>query len=215
MHIFVFMEREKMRCPKCNQWTLEFDEYFGRLRCFNPDCLWMPASSVEREIKKLKSHERPTIIDDKSLEHLGIQFKVQYDHENDILSFNFGFKEASYEMPEPDGIMIWEIGKVTGNVVGFLILDAKVHGISGVEIQIASRAAKKDEIEKWVRKHPSAFASGNITKLLIESVEVTTHAGSGDEQLDTEIKSAVEGALSKFDDYIKANGFNEVEKVST
>jgi len=26
------------KCPKCNKWTLEFDDYFGRYRCFNPDC---------------------------------------------------------------------------------------------------------------------------------------------------------------------------------
>lgn len=44
------------RCPECENWAAEFDQYFKRWRCYWPECGWMPRSGVEawKEV-----HENP------------------------------------------------------------------------------------------------------------------------------------------------------------
>lgn len=78
------------QCPMCQKWTLDYDTYFGRYRCFNPDCEWMPSSSAEREIKLLESYQEPIIVDRGEVPELGLSITVTYDKVNDVLDFDFG-----------------------------------------------------------------------------------------------------------------------------
>ena len=109
------------RCPECKKWTLEYDVYFGRYRCFNPDCEWMPISSVERELQLLEAYQQPEVISTGELPELGIKITVTYEEVNDVLAFDFRSNEATFDLPEPDGRIIWQIAHRTGTVVGFAI----------------------------------------------------------------------------------------------
>jgi hypothetical protein len=107
------------RCPKCNKWTLEFDNYFGRFRCFNPDCNWMPKSSAERKIRLLESHQEPTPVTVETIPELGLTAAVAYDKLNDVLGFDFKPGESTFDLPEPDGRIVWKVAYKTGDLVGF------------------------------------------------------------------------------------------------
>ncbi len=156
------------RCPACKQWTLDFDDYFGRYRCFNPDCRWMPTSPAEREIRRLESYEQPRILSEKPLPQLGITITVTYDSTNDILAFSFGAEEPSFDLPEPDGRLVWKVSPQTNTVVGFEILEAKRLGVSEVRVNIETR---KKDIERNLKRFPGGFSFGRPTRPLITSVE--------------------------------------------
>ena len=91
------------KCPECKKWTLDYDTYFGRYRCFNPNCEWMPSSSTEREITLLQSGQQPVIVDTKEFPELGLSVTVTYDEVNDVLDFDFGLNDPTFDLPEPDG----------------------------------------------------------------------------------------------------------------
>jgi len=160
------------QCPSCQKWTLDFDDYFGRFRCFNPDCGWMPASSVDREIQLLRAHRQPSELCSQHIEELGITLRASYDPVNDALLFDFGLDEPTFEMPEGDGIMVWRIGRLTGSVAGFAMLGAKKFGVAKVDVDLDAR---KESIERGIRNFPKALASGRPTRVLIKSVGVTAH----------------------------------------
>jgi len=159
------------RCPVCKKWTLDYDMYFGRYRCFNADCEWMPSSSTEREIKLLQSGQQPVIVDKKKLPELGITVTVTYDRVNDVLDFDFGPGETTFDLPEPDGRLIWRVAHRTRNAVGFAILEAKKLGVSEVRVNIK---AQKENIERNLKSIPEAFSSGRPTRMLITSVALTS-----------------------------------------
>src|SRR4030042_4951461 len=117
------------KCPKCNKWTLEFDDYFGRYRCFNPDCEWMPPSAAEREIRILKERKEPQIVYSEHIPELGTNVVVKYDSVNDTLSFDFGQEDMTFDLPESDGRMIWKVARSNNTIVGFEIIEAKHFGI--------------------------------------------------------------------------------------
>jgi len=73
------------QCPQCRQWTLDFDEYFGRFRCFNPECEWIPASKTEREMRLLECRKYPIEVCQRELPELGLKLEVKYDSINDVL----------------------------------------------------------------------------------------------------------------------------------
>ena len=157
------------KCPKCGQWTLQFDDYFGRYRCFNPDCEWMPPSAAQREIRLLEERKEPEIVFSEHIPELGTTVVVKYDSVNDALSFDFGPQEMTFELPESDGRMIWKVARSSNTVVGFDILEAKRLGVSEVRVNIIAR---KEDIERNLRKIKGAFSSGRPTRLLITSVAV-------------------------------------------
>jgi|GEM_PF-1660780 len=158
------------RCPACNEWTLEFDDYFGRFRCFNYDCGWMPRSSVERAMCLRQSYKEPAEIWSTEIKELGLTFAAKYDDANDALMFNFGLETPSFEFPEGDGRMVWKIARATGSVAGFVILGARKFGVSEVKINFDARKA---DIEEGLKRVPDAFRAGRVTRVLIENVEVT------------------------------------------
>jgi hypothetical protein len=172
------------KCPKCDKWTLEFDEYFGRFRCFNGDCGWMAMSSAELEIRSLRSGRKPDVLVKKEIPELGLTFTSAYDAENDALLFDFGLDEPTFDLPEGDGRMIWKIGRDSGSVAGFTILLAKRFAISEVAIKLAGRketiervlAARKETIERVLERLLGAASSGRVTRVLIDAVEVTARS---------------------------------------
>ena len=157
------------QCPECGRWTLEFDDYFGRFRCLNPECGWMVPSSVERRMRRLRSGTELQKFEEQYIQELDITLSASYDEENDALVFDFGLGERTVDLPEPDGRMVWQIGIETDSVAGFCLLGAKRFGVSGVKVNIA---AKKEEIERTVRTFPSFKYSGRISRVLIEQVFV-------------------------------------------
>jgi len=168
------------KCPKCNKWTLEFDDYFGRYRCFNPDCEWMPSSAAEREIRLLEERKEPQAVCIEHIPELGTNVVVKYDSVNDTLSFDFGPEDMTFDLPESDGRMIWKVARSSNTIIGFDILEAKHFGISEVRVDITAR---KEDIERNLQRIRGAFSSGRPTRLLITSVAVkreTTEPELGD-----------------------------------
>jgi len=159
------------RCPKCQRWTLEFDDYFGRFRCFDPRCAWMAPSTTERELRRLRSHKQPTELESLDVPELGLSISVSYDGENDALAFDFGLDEPTVDLPEPDGVMIWQVGRHSDRVSGFTIVGAWKSAISKITIEFIAR--RKEAIERCLRRVPGALATGRVSKNLIDDVRVT------------------------------------------
>jgi len=160
------------QCPKCHRWTVDFDDYFGRFRCFDAECGWMPLSAAEREIRLLRSHEEPTRLASVRIPGLEFTLTPSYDPENDALSVDFGSEEATFDLPEPDGGLIWRIGRRSDSVAGFTILDVREGAISKVTIEFIMN--RKQDIERKLRRIPGIGATGRATRDLVEQVVVTT-----------------------------------------
>jgi hypothetical protein len=162
------------RCPACKKYTLDFDDYFSRFRCYNPDCLWMPASSTDRRIRRLEAGREPQELCSRDIPELGLVLKAYYDEANDTLVFEFGEHEPTLDIPEPDGRLVWRVGRESGTVVGFDIMDAKQLGVSQVQIDIAAR---KKGIERGLQRFPNIVSYARVTKAVVESVTVAVRSG--------------------------------------
>jgi len=176
-------------CPKCKKWTLDFDDYFGRFRCLNPECGWMPPSAAEREIRLLQSRTPPIELDAVQIPQVGLTLTPSYDAENDAFSVDFGLSEPTFDLPEPDGRMIWRIGRRGGDIAGFTIVGVRDGGISEISVELIAR--RKEGIERRLRRVPDVVSRGRATKGLIEEVIVT--AVTDDEALPS-TSPEVEGA---------------------
>ena len=184
------------KCPACGKWTLDFDEYFARFRCFNAECAWMPASSAERAISLLRSRRQPEPIGSTQIEELGLTLTSFYDPENDALVFDFGLKEPTFDVPAGDGIMVWKISRHTGSVAGFSIFHAKKFAVSEVTVNIAARKHNLEEVLKGI---PDATVSGRATRTLIERVLVTASEAHPAERPGlSAIQEAFKESLAKF-----------------
>jgi len=117
-------------CPKCGQWSLAFDDYFGRFRCFGRNCGWMPPSSAEQEMRRCENSKRPEILATVSLTKTGIQVTLSYDDLSDALICSFGETGPTFDLPWPDGKTIWRIGASSCSVVGVAIYGAKEFGLN-------------------------------------------------------------------------------------
>lgn len=161
-------------CPRCHNWTLEFDEYFGRFKCLDERCGWMAPSTAEREIRLLRSHAQPTTLDSVHIPKLGLVLTPSYEAESDVLSVDFGLNEPTFDLPDPDGRMIWRIGRHSDAVAGFSIAGVGKWAISGVTVEFITR--RKGAIESRLRRIPMTLARGRATRELIEEVIVTAVA---------------------------------------
>ncbi|MCX7046299.1 MAG: hypothetical protein NTX50_12535 [Candidatus Sumerlaeota bacterium] len=162
------------QCPKCKKWTLDFDQYFGRFRCYDLACQWMPASAVERKMKSLEAHVPIVILKEKEMPEIGMTLKAIYDPQNDVLEFDFGSCEPIFEVPESDGLLVWKIGHQTQQVVGFSILHAKEFNISEIQVNINAR---KNDIETALKRGiPAAVSCGRVTKAFIDSISIMVKA---------------------------------------
>ncbi len=184
------------QCPKCERWTLEYDEYFLRYRCFNPDCGWIPPSSTERQLRLLEGSGEPKLLLNKSIPQLGLHLTAHYDNVNDALLFDFGLGEASFDLPESNGRMIWKISRLSGSVCGFTIIGARQFGVGQVKVNFDAR---KETIEQSLRGVPTAIINGRPTRVLIERVEVTAHTKQPNMTSDGRITEAVNEAFREFE----------------
>jgi hypothetical protein len=156
------------QCPECRKSSLEFDPYFGRYRCFS--CGWMASSSTEREIRLLEENSHPEELFKGKIPSSDLVFTAAYDKLNDALLFDFGIKEPTYDLPEPDGRVIWKAGALSDMMAGVVILKAKELGISQVRIKIGISARKK-AFEDIIRSTPGGFAAGRATRSLMDKIE--------------------------------------------
>jgi hypothetical protein len=181
------------RCPVCGRWTLDFDHYFGRFRCYNPDCVWMPASSSQMWLMRRRG--RTSILSTKRTEE-GLTITSEYDPVNDALVFDFGLDEPTFDLPESDGIMVWRMGIATGSVAGFAIHRARESNISSLRIDIAAR---KKHVEDVVRAAPWALAAGRPSRVLVDRVSVkaeqSRHAATPGR---TQMQEAFDETLDEF-----------------
>ncbi len=185
------------KCPRCGSWTLQFDEYFGRYRCFDSECGWMVRSSADREIRKLRSKVRPTKL--YSANVLGNECVSSYDEQDDALLFDYGADEPAFDLPESDGRTIWKIGRRTRLVVGFVIFYTEQCDLPDMYRSLSER---KGEIEAILRNTPSPVQGGRVTRLLVDNLEGCvgihtqadeTHGSkSADEPFECVIKKAME-----------------------
>lgn len=190
---------------------MDFDQYFGRFRCFNPDCGWMATSSTEREIRLLRSQKKPQRLGQKHIEELDITLTCDYDSENDAIVADFGLNEPAFDLPEEDGIMIWKISHRTGSVTGFIILGAKEFHVSEVSVDVAVR---KESIERGIKCVAGAISGGRATKFLVEKVLVETHRETQEvPRFASEMKDAFNRALNTFSTRYLNNEISERDHV--
>jgi len=154
------------QCPKCGRWSMDFDDYFGRFRCLA--CGWMAPSTTDLELRALQS--QPQQLESVHIPGLGLTLTPSYDADNDVISIDFGLNEPTIDLPEPDGMMIWRIGRHSDRVAGFAIVGAKEGPLSRIGIQFIMR--RKKAIETRLPMFP-AFAGRRVTRDVVEEVIVT------------------------------------------
>ena len=134
----------------------------------------MPPSTAEREIRLLRTHTRPTRFEPFEVSQLGLVLTPSYDPASDALSVDFGLNEATMDLPEPDGIMIWRIGRRSNAVAGFTIVGAREGAISQISVQFIVR--RKRDIEQGLQRIPGIGAKRFVTRDLVDEVVVTALA---------------------------------------
>lgn len=154
----------------------------------------MPPSSTEREIRLLRSRKEPTFVSQQRIEDLDLTFTACYDSENDALVFDFGLSEPTFDLPEPDGRMVWRIGRQSDSVSGFCILGAKQFGVLGVAVDILAR---KQDIERSLRSLGGVTTSGTVTRVLIDKVSVSAHE-TGRSVSNRKAAEAFQDAITRF-----------------
>ena len=195
------------QCPACRKWTLDFDEYFGRFRCFDRECGWMPPSATENERRLLGRPEQIMSLGETSVEELGLVVTFSYDCENDTLLLDFGSDEPSIELPEADGGLIWKIGQRSNTVIGFGILAAKKRGVQEVRMEIL--AARKESIERHLKGFSIGVPRIRPAKVLVEDLVVRVQASKEDPPKSDErierISNAFREGLERFEHAISSD----------
>jgi hypothetical protein len=158
------------QCPACGKWSLEFDEYFGRFRCFDTDCGWMALSSTECQLSVLARRTTPQVIMREKLEEIGLEIVCSFDSVNDALVFDFGLNEPAFDLPESDGRVIWRIGRSTSTVTGFSIMGARRLGLKNIRVDFD---AKTQLISESLRKCPQPINVAQSSRVLVDNFEVT------------------------------------------
>ena len=191
------------KCPMCNKYTLAFDDYFCRFRCQDPECRWMAPSSTEMALNLIYAQEQTVVLDSRKIDELGL-YSVEYDSINDALIFDFSSGELSFDLPEPDGVMIWKVGRESERVNGFTIVGAKRLGIKDVNVDILARKAS---IENALKKRYAGFPkSGKTIGLLVERVTVSAIEGPQQlpehNQAELSFVDAIKTGFSRFEEKI-------------
>jgi len=137
------------------------------------------------------------------VEDLSITLTVWHDKENDALIFDFGLREGTVDLPEPDGRVVWQIGVESDSVAGFCLLGAERFGVSGVRVDIAAR---KEQIERGVKGFPAFLASGRVTRVMIDEVSVRAeHERREAEVGGDDISEAFARAINQFEELAAAS----------
>ena len=157
------------KCPDCKKYTLDLDNYFGRFRCFNPSCSWMAASSTEMELNRIEASEERSLLCENPIHGTELTLRAVYYPINDALAFDFGQGKPSFDLPDPDGIMTWKVGRDSNTVVGFAIVGVTKFDISHLTVNLQLRKECIDENIKSLREE---IGSGRARRVLIEKVAV-------------------------------------------
>lgn len=177
------------QCPKCNQCSVDFDEYFGRFRCFNADCKWMPPSYAERTLRLLENSKCPKEVARLDLDAIGITMTVLYDDVNDILTFDFNTGEPSFDYPSDDARVSWNVGRHTGQLCGIGVCGAKEFGVSEVYMDIVARVVAAKGGSGCLMP-----IAGRPNKTTIENIRITLRSNRPTPEMQKVISPAVEQA---------------------
>lgn len=183
------------QCPKCNQWTMDFDEYFGRFRCFNAKCSWMPSTAAERHLRLMQENKSPKVIEAIEIPTLQLTLQVFYDETNDTLIFTFNNDQPSFEFPSDDVRVLWNIGRYTGEVLGFVILGAKSFGVKEIELDIV---AKREKVSESIKSNLRTLGQGKATKLAIDNVAVKLKTDTKLQKTDIDLTSKLNTIMERF-----------------
>jgi len=185
------------KCPRCEKYTLEFDTYFGRFRCFNADCHWMAVSTTEMALNRLGSAKATIPLVSQRIDPPGFDLTSYYDPVNDAIVVDFGREEPSSDLPEPDGYMIWKVGHHSESVTGFVLTGVNELKIREIQVDLDAR---KETIESSIKRLPEVFRSGRPTRVLIDRIEVTATMDESPEKACSKnrIGAALDETLSRF-----------------
>jgi len=184
-------------CPKCGRYTLDFDEYFGRFRCYNADCCWMPTTAGERHLRLMQARKSPVDVMRLPLDELGLTIDVAYDSINDVLLFDLQKDELAFEFPDEDVRIVWRIGRQSGDVVGIVVLGPREFGVSEIELNIAANLGR---VADSIRHHCSTLPNGRPTRLAVENVAVTLRTQGELDSTGAQLPKALQKAVHKFSD---------------
>jgi hypothetical protein len=163
----------------------------------------MPPSSAEREIRLLRAGQQLQKIAETRIDDLGLTLLASYDPEDDALVVEFGLREPTFDLPEPDGRMIWRIGYQSRSVAGFTLLLAKKSGVHAVRVDLGARI---ESIERGIRNTPAAAASGRATRVLIENVAVTATQRQPKPLTPSPLALALEKAMTESERHLQHQG---------
>lgn len=178
-------------CPKCKLYTVDFDEYFGRHRCFNASCSWMPPSASERQFRLLERGSTPKEIASHNFDDIHMTMNVYYDEVNDVMVFDFCTGEPFFEYPSDDARISWNVGRNTGQFCGFVVYAAKEFGVEEVHLDIVARIGLAAE----GIGSKSKIIAGQPTRNAIEKIGVTLKGYSASPQMSAEIGPIVKEAI--------------------
>ena len=156
----------------------------------------MAPSSAERQIRLLRAYQRPKEVSTTTFPELDLMITTLYDDVNDALIFDFHKEDPSFEFPDEDGRVFWNISLITGEVTSITIVGAKKFGISEIRFEIAPR---KEAIEIGMKNMPLACGTGRPTRRLVESIAVTMDGRQSKHSTQNlNITNALELALVEF-----------------
>ena len=162
------------KCPACGNWSLDFDEYFGRYRCFRAACGWMPSSMAERCIEIGRSGRRPRPIGSICFDER--HFHCSYDRVNDVLILETRALDAPFiEVPDPLGTLAWRVSQSDFTVAGCDIVGVRRFGVpKALILGIPARIAAVQELlrEEMSIRHGASALRACLAKRDVD-VEVT------------------------------------------
>lgn len=187
-------------CPRCGKWSYEFDDYFERFRCRNPECSnRITSSSYERTLNLFKTFSQPEELVSIDLDNPNITVKTIYDNINDVLIFDSSSGEYIFELPDSnDDRIIWRVSTESASIAGFIILEVSQSDIDETEIQrIANRKYKIEGVLKELREIVSL---GRATNILVESISerISSEVVPLPHDVGTEYTNALIEGLRKF-----------------
>jgi len=179
-------------CPSCKQWTLEFDDYFGRFRCLNSECGWAQSSTAELALNRLEKRTEPSFFPVVKCHSTGKVLRPWYDSTNDAFVVDFGQQgEASFDLPE-DARWIWQLSASNGAIMGVVILGAMRWGLG----EKTNLDATMRIIEEMIKSHPDSLCARRASHMFVSRIAEGPGRQPGSSQ-DRTSRSQMGEALNK------------------
>lgn len=129
----------------------------------------MAASSTEMELNRIEASEERALLCENPIPGTELTLRAVYYPINDALAFDFGQGKPSFDLPDPDGIMTWKVGRDSNTVVGFAIVGVTKFDISQITVNLQVR---RECIEENIKNLREEIGSGRARRVLIEKVAV-------------------------------------------